>query len=148
MKIIALSSLAVLSGLMAVVWMANPSSRVVVIGQTRINVELAVTGQDHYAGLSGRESLPDDSGMLFVFDPADNPVFVMRSMNFPLDIIWISDNKVIKIDEFLKPEGATPEEHYLAPGPIDYVLEVNAGFSARHHLSVGDNFSLEPKNIF
>jgi hypothetical protein len=99
---------------------------------------LADTPEKRYQGLSGRESLCPDCGMLFTFPSRSAQTFVMRKMNFPLDIIWISGEKVTKIDENLLPEGSEPKKHYESPGPVDYVLEVNAGFSKASNLKIND----------
>jgi len=110
---------------------------VVIRGRT-IGVEIADEMREQIAGLSGRESLCPDCGMLFVFPDKQVRHFWMKNMNFPLDIIWIGDGKILNISENLSPEGESPEKIYTSTLPANYVLEVNAGFAERHGIKVGD----------
>jgi uncharacterized protein len=111
----------------------------VVINGINIPVEIADETEEQRQGLSGRGSLDEGSGLLFIFPDKQVRVFWMKDMFFPLDIIWIADNKIIKTDENLPPGGKSPAEKYNSVRPANYVLEVNAGFVARHGLKVGDD---------
>lgn len=115
------------------------------IGNIIISVEEATTESEREKGLSGRSSLDKNSGMLFIFDKKGvNPGFWMKGMLIPLDIIWISDNKVVKIDKNIQPPAANAADASLTiynPGrSIDYVLEVNSGFSDSMNIAVGSYF--------
>lgn len=103
-----------------------------------LGVDLATTPEAKTQGLSGRASLEDDKGMLFVFDRPAKYSFWMKDMHFPLDIIWIGeDMHVIYIKK-----NALPELYPETYGPNDnakYVLEVNSGFSQKNNLKVGDS---------
>ncbi|MEX0934268.1 MAG: DUF192 domain-containing protein [Candidatus Saccharimonadales bacterium] len=106
-----------------------------------VEVEVADTAESRSQGLSGRESLLDEEGMLFVFDQPGIYGFHMLDMNFAIDIIWIdSDLKVVDITYNLSPESypeiVTPVE------PVSYVLEVNAGFVNQYDISIGDSLKL------
>ncbi|MDP2944440.1 MAG: DUF192 domain-containing protein, partial [bacterium] len=59
------------------------------INQQEIKVEIASTLKQQYRGLSGRKSICADCGMLFNFSDSGVRSFVMRDMEFPLDIIFI-----------------------------------------------------------
>lgn len=109
-----------------------------VIGGHKIIVEIADTDEKRYQGLSNRENLCPDCGMLFVWPEKAERAFVMRDMKIKLDIIWINNGKVVKIDENLAPEGSLPINLYKSPGPVDYVLEVNAGFTKKNNIKVND----------
>src|SRR3989344_573955 len=65
-----------------------------IMGQN-IRVNLATTDAAREQGLSGRENLKEEEGMLFVFDYPDKYSFWMKDMNFPIDMIWIIENKKI-----------------------------------------------------
>lgn len=124
-----------------------PTQRTVTIGSKVINVEVASTEATREQGLSGRSSLPAGSGMLFVFESKNvNPIFWMKGMLIPLDFIWISGGKVIRIDKNVPaPSPNTSDSNlklYSAGQPIDYVLEVNAGFSQLNSIKVGDSVTL------
>ncbi len=106
-----------------------------------IRVELAVTQAEQEQGLSGRQNLNENEGMLFVFNPPAKYSFWMKDMNFPIDMIWINaDMKVIYIQK-----NASPESYPTAYGPdahAKYVLEVVSGFSDKNNLQIGDTAEL------
>ena len=108
------------------------------INKNVIAVEIADEAEERWQGLSNRESLGGGSGMLFVFPHKQVQNFWMKDMNFPLDIIWIADNKVVKIDSDLPPAGPAPDITYSSVHPVNYVLEVNAGFAEEHKIKAGD----------
>jgi len=117
------------------------------VGEKTIKVTLADTEAERKHGLSGKTSLDENSGMLFVFDKKDLfPSFWMKEMLIPIDIIWINDGKVVKIDKSLQPpDKDIPEGHltlYYPLKPIDYVLEVNAGFSDSNGVGLGTEVDL------
>jgi uncharacterized membrane protein (UPF0127 family) len=121
----------------------NTPQKEVIIGSTKINVTVADSEEERKQGLSGKDKLGENEGMLFVFDTKNvYPGFWMRGMKIPIDIIWIDDEIVAKIDKnvVISPEG-TPDSQlklYYPDKPIDYVLEVHAGFSDKNGLQVGD----------
>jgi uncharacterized membrane protein (UPF0127 family) len=104
----------------------------------KIKVETATTDSVRYQGLSNRESLCKNCGMLFVWPDKTIRTFVMRNMRFPLDIIFIADDKIVKIDSNLAPEGPNPKEIYESSVPVNYVLEINGGLSDLYGIEVGD----------
>ncbi len=113
-------------------------------GSTAITVDVADTPKKQTQGLSGRSSLAENSGMLFVFDRAGLWGIWMKDMNFPIDILWFDETfSVITIKE-----NATPESYPNVFKPIasaKYVLEVPAGFVSSHNVTVGERatFSAE-----
>lgn len=111
------------------------------INDKKINIEVASSGSDHYRGLSNRESLCQDCGMLFNFSDYDERIFVMRDMKFPLDIIFINNNKIINIASNLEPEGSRPAHTYSSQDKVNRVLEVNSGYCKKNNIKVGDKIS-------
>lgn len=107
----------------------------------KIKVELADTAEKRKVGLSGRKSLAEGSGMLFSFEGKElTPGFWMKAMLFPLDLIWIKNGKIVKIDQSVpipKKDETSPKLYY-PPISVNYVLEVNAGFSKKNNFKVGD----------
>lgn len=122
------------------------SQKTVLIGENLIKVEVADDDESRKRGLSGRTALDADSGMLFIFDKKDvSPIFWMKDTLIPLDIIWIDDGKIIKIDKADVPVPGTTDDslvRYTAGQPIDNVLEVNAGFSQKYGIKTGDSVDL------
>ena len=109
----------------------------VVVGGVEVLVEVADTDVSREKGLSGRESLPEGKGMLFVFEKPDRYGFWMKDMKFPIDIIWIDSGfRIILIKESVSP-STYPTLFRPTDGAL-YVLEVPSGFSSKYNLSVGN----------
>lgn len=112
------------------------------VGSVALFVDIAETPEEKARGLSGRPSLGEKEGMLFVFKDNSRPVFWMKDMLIPLDFIWIAQGKVIYIQENIPaPESGTPDfklPFYEPPSGIDYVLEVNAGFVRENNIKNND----------
>jgi uncharacterized protein len=106
-----------------------------------IDVEVADTQLGQINGLSNKESLEDDAGMLFVFNRPSEPSFWMKDMLFAIDIIWINNNRIIGYDKNLQPEYPA-KTHYSPKFPINSVLEVRAGFVEKHGLKIGDELDI------
>ena len=118
---------------------ANPSlGPYVKINNKIIKVLIADEPAEQTRGLSDRPRLEADQGMLFIFPKSQIRSFWMKNMRFPIDIIWIEDNKIINISKNLPPEGQQPQNHYSSDKPANYVLEVNAGFVEEHSIEVAD----------
>lgn len=62
--------------------------------------------------------------MLFIFPRAEKYGFWMKGMRFPLDIIWVSEEKVVHIERNISP---TSRETFRPDVAADQVIEVNAG---------------------
>ena len=116
----------------------TPKKPYIVVSGHKIPLLLANDEQSRIQGLSDRPSLEGEKGMLFVFENKAYKSFWMKRMNFPLDIIWIVDNEIIKIDKNLAPEGDNPTKRYYSGEDVNFVLEVNGGFSDQKNIRVGD----------
>ena len=121
----------------------NPLSTKVTIRNTTLYVDVAATPTARERGLSGRKTLPQDHGMLFLFPVAAKHGFWMRGMNFPLDFIWIRDKTVYELTRNIPPPGPGESPAMLEPYfPIDMVLEVNAGTVDRLGVKEGDKIEI------
>ncbi len=124
-----------------------PSKPAIKVKDVEILVDIADTEEKRQKGLSGKNDLKENEGMLFVFNGKNTrPSFWMKNMLIPIDIIWIKDGKIVKIDKQVSPPDAdTPDSKltvYMPPSPIDHVLEVNAGFSEKFNVATGDPVDL------
>lgn len=111
-----------------------------------IHLEIAQSPEEQYQGLSDRPSLCSECGMLFVSAKSSPQTFVMRRMNFPLDIIWINQGVIMGISKDLSPEHIEPYTPYNSPTPVNWVLELNAGRAQDYNLQVGQKLHLTIKN--
>jgi uncharacterized membrane protein (UPF0127 family) len=110
-----------------------------------IKAELATSPDSQYLGLSNRDSLCSNCGMLFIFPEKDEQDFVMRDMKFPLDIVFLSDNSIINIEQQLPPEGNDPINIYKSIAPADKVLELPGGYCENNGIKVGDKLIINDK---
>ena len=106
-------------------------------------IEIADKPEEHYRGLSNRPSLCKNCGLLFIFPNKQARQFVMRNMLFPLDIIFINDNQIVKIFKNLPPEGSQPKNIYSSFSAVDKVLEINGGQADDWGLIIGDQIILK-----
>ncbi len=111
-------------------------------GSLAIPVSIADTPAAREQGLSGTNTLPANAGKLFIFDTPGNYGFWMKDMNYGLDFVWIdSAMKVIAVTPNVTAD-TYPQIFYPAQ-PVQYVLEVNAGFSSKNNLTVGQQLLLK-----
>ena len=108
-------------------------------GGTIINLELALTPEEIGQGLMYRPHLPEDSGMLFLFQQNRVPSFWMKDTMIPLDLLFLDGKGVIlEISENAQPCAVEPCPQFIPDHAAWAVLEVNAGFAVRHGLAAGD----------
>lgn len=108
----------------------------VLIGNFVVEAEFVATPESRERGLSGRVKLEENEGMLFVFDKPDLYRFWMKDMNFPIDIIWISENmEIVDITENAQPKSFP--KTFFPKKPARFVLEVNAGWKEKHEVKIG-----------
>jgi uncharacterized protein len=106
-------------------------------------VEITDRPETQYLGLSGREGLADDEGMLFVYDKAKERSFCMREMTFPIDIAFISsDFRVVRIHTMAVEPDGRGDVPYRCYAPAQYVLEVNAGKFEELGIEEGDRVAI------
>ncbi|RLK10707.1 DUF192 domain-containing protein [Ruegeria conchae] len=105
------------------------------LAQVRFDIELAVTPQERSRGLMFRESMPNRSGMLFIFDPPQRVAFWMKNTLIPLDMIFTDKaGTVTRVHEGAIPGDLTPIE---GGDSVYAVLEINAGLAARYGIRPG-----------
>ena len=117
----------------------------VYIRNQKFQVDVADTLAERQKGLSGRESLKPNEGLLFTFQRPSGQRFWMKDMLISIDIIWINGDRVIGVTENLEPEPGVSImrlKTYPSPGPVNYVLEVPAGTAKRIGIVAGDAVSI------
>jgi uncharacterized membrane protein (UPF0127 family) len=117
-----------------------PSHRTITLPTgTQVRAEIADTPDRRQTGLMFRDRLLDNEGMLFIFEQAMPYRFWMKNCRFPIDILWMDEQKVIVyIAENVPPCKGDPCPTY---GPEDvasqFVLELMAGEAKRKELVIG-----------
>ncbi len=112
----------------------------VTIGTSTITVEVADTPASRSLGLSGRASLADGSGLLFIFDTAGDWGFWMKDMQFSIDILFIdAEGTVSTVHSDVSPQTyqQNPPQVFHPRAPALYVLEVPAGYAKAHNINEG-----------
>ena len=115
------------------------------VGDASVTAEVADDEASRTRGLSGRDRLAPDAGMLFVL-PGDSPSFWMKGMRFPIDIVWIRDGRVVDVTAGVPPPAGTNEAlaTYSPDRPANRALEVNSGWAERHGVARGDRVRVRP----
>jgi uncharacterized membrane protein (UPF0127 family) len=120
---------------------ASYATAEIVVGETPLTVELAVSGNEQSLGLGYRNGLAEGTGMLFVFPEPSQRVFWMKGMRFCLDIVWIADGEIVGAAENAcpDPEGTDDGDRARFPSEemVTHVLEVPAGWLAEHGYGAG-----------
>jgi uncharacterized membrane protein (UPF0127 family) len=105
-------------------------------GDHSFNVEVATTDEEKSLGLMYRRSLPENGGMLFLYDRPQAAAMWMKNTIIPLDMVFIGPGgDVHRIEQNTEPFSTTviPSE-----GAVVGVLELNAGEAAKIGLKRGD----------
>lgn len=93
------------------------------IGGKEYNVRVAQTDSEREIGLQNTQDLPENGGMLFIFDDIDEVSIWMKDTEIPLDIVFINeDMEVIKVHS-----GIPLKEDLMTESDVSMVLEVNKG---------------------
>jgi len=97
------------------------------IGEQTFNVQIAKTIEARHKGLMYVTEMPDNEGMLFIFETTKYHRFWMKNTYIPLDIIWISEDKKVIDIQTVEPCKTEHCPNYVPADMAKYVLEVNAG---------------------
>ena len=100
------------------------------------NVEVAKTMEERRSGLMYRKKLLDNEGMLFVFPREKIIQLWMKNTYIPLDVIFISENKVIV--DIKKNLERLSETIVRSKVKSRYALEFNAGLINKFDIRIGD----------
>jgi len=108
---------------------------------TQMRFEIADTPEKQELGLGNRAVIPDNYGMLFVFQKPDRYGFWMKDMLASIDMVWLSkDGTIVLIDHSVDP--STYPNVFYPPVPVSYVLETRAGYARDHDWNVGTRVTL------
>jgi len=115
----------------AVVPLTLPSGKV-------LQAEVMVSDADRAMGLMFRPSLPLDRGMIFVFESSDHHAIWMKNCRFPIDILWLDEERrIVHVEESVPPCKADPCPSYAPMRRATFVVELNARQARREKAVVG-----------
>jgi uncharacterized membrane protein (UPF0127 family) len=111
------------------------STRTLTIHGAKLTVEVAATPQTRETGLMNRFSLPQDHGMLFVFEGSEPRAFWMKNTYIPLSIAFVdSTGRILNIED-MRPRD---ESTHWSRGPAMFAIEVRQGWFAEKGVQPGD----------
>jgi hypothetical protein len=123
---------------------ASAGPRVVLPSGAVYRLELAHTPEEQAQGLMFRESLPEKTGMLFLFGDKGVHRFWMKNTMIPLDMVWMdAEGKVLFVSADTPPCKADPCPSYGPESPAASVLEVAGGKAAKEKIVVGSVLQLK-----
>lgn len=104
-----------------------------------VTAELAVSDEERQQGLMFRERLPENQGMLFIFEEEARQAFWMKNMKFSIDILWLdSEKRIVHIERNVPPCLEDPCPSYAPTVPAKFVLELDSGGADSHKLQLYD----------
>ena len=107
-----------------------------------LQVEVARTEKTRALGLMFRTALPEDRGMLFIFEQPGLHRFWMKNTLIPLDMVWMDERKrIIHIEYQVPPCKLDPCAVYGPSADSLYVLEVISGVASREKLRPGQTLT-------
>jgi len=99
-----------------------------VVNEQKVFVEVMDSVEKRSQGLSGRKSLGQDEGVLFIFPQPGLYSFWMKEMRFNLDFVFIHDQVVVDlIEDVPYPQPKEAPQKVKSKAEFDKVLEINAG---------------------
>ena len=118
---------------------------IAVLNNHKVELLIAASQKDKEIGLSVYKNLPINQGMLFPFGRPAYYSFWMKNMKFPIDIIYLSNKKVVTIFENIEAPASKNSSLpiYVPNSPADTVLEIDAGLSKKYNLKIGDKITYE-----
>ncbi len=117
------------------------------INNQSIIAEVVSSPADREKGLSGRAQINVNEGMLFVFEENDKYPFWMKGMKFPIDIVWILQDRIIGFEENVMPPEIDDPSYlkvYRSPLAINKVLELKAGRVKLLRAELGQRVLVKP----
>jgi uncharacterized membrane protein (UPF0127 family) len=110
-------------------------------GMHAIDAQVASTPDQRMTGLMHRKEMPQNEGMLFVFESPSQQCFWMKNTLLPLSIAFVADDgTIVNIDEM---KAQTLDSH-CSERPVRYVLEMNTGWFARKGIKAGAKLAGPP----
>ncbi len=113
--------------------------KILKIGPYKLKVEIARSPEERRVGLMGRKTLPEDQGMLFIFEHEQKMAFWMKDTALPLSVAYISKAGEIKEIHDLEPFC---EQSVCSSHSVLYALEVNRGYFEKRAIKAGDYLEL------
>jgi uncharacterized membrane protein (UPF0127 family) len=114
------------------------------VGEHPVKVELATTYAHRQLGLMHRDSLPTDTGMLFVYKDEQIRRFWMKDTRIPLSIAFANRRgEIVRIDD-MTPFDTSSTSSLV---PATYALEMSQGWFSEHGIAPGAKITGIPTDL-
>jgi uncharacterized membrane protein (UPF0127 family) len=120
----------------------TPATVVFADGAATLTVEIADSPTERAQGLMGVTELPEDDGMVFVWNTLEDASFWMKDTLIPLSIAFVGDDDRIHTILEMEPCESEPCRTYEAREPYVMAIEANAGWFAANGIEIGDTADL------
>ena len=107
-------------------------------GMHLIQTQVAQDFDQRQTGLMWRKEMPQNEGMLFVFEQAGVQCFWRRNTILPLTAAFVADDGTIVNLEDMKPMS---DDSHCSKKPVRFVLEMNQGWFAKRGLKAGSKLT-------
>lgn len=103
---------------------------------------IADTQEARTCGLSYKKEIANNAGMFFVFEKPNFYGIWMKDMHFPIDVVWLDENRIIIHREEMVSPDSYPRV-FSSPMPAQYIIEFKAGTISEKDISLGDRVYLK-----
>ncbi len=103
-------------------------------GMHLLQVQLAQDFDQRQIGLMWRKEMPQNEGMLFIFEQPGVQCFWMRNTLLPLTAAFVMDDGTIVNLADMKPMN---DDSHCSKKPVRFVLEMNQGWFAKRNIQAG-----------
>lgn len=119
-------------------WVKSEKANIkIAIKNTELYCDVAATPRQQASGLQAYDNLQENRGLWFPFNTRKSATFHMGEVKFPIDIIFIDNNKIAKIVANINPRQPGSWSNICTD-----VVEVNGGWCLKNKIGVGDNIVL------
>lgn len=106
---------------------------------TELQAEVALDIRQRMLGLSNRNDLPEDSGMIFLFPQEQHISMWMQNTLIPLDMAFINKDGIIT--EIITNAPPKSDIIFTSSQPTTAVLEIKGGYAEKYGINIGDHIS-------
>ena len=108
--------------------------------EVMLEVEIANNYSKRKLGLMHRDYLPQNSGMIFIWEDDAIRCMWMKNTYIPLDLVFLDQQSTILSKHNLVPNS---EESICSKHPARFAIEVNAGWLKQNGIDVGSKITFK-----